>query len=75
MMSNVDTGNSFMVFGDDEANFKTLAPAGQASRGPLEHTPLLQLVLVDKVYRETLCDSEVVMTIEPHTRIDLQKVW
>ncbi len=39
MMSNVDTGNSSMVFGDDEANFKTLAPAGQASRGPLEHTP------------------------------------
>ena len=41
---------------------------------PEDHQ-LLQLVLVDGGYLETLCDSEVVMTIEPHTRVDLQKVW
>lgn len=41
---------------------------------PEDHQ-LLQLVLVDGVYRETLCDSEVVMTREPRTRVDLQMVW
>ena len=41
---------------------------------PEDHQ-FLQLVLVDGVYRETLCDSEVLMAIEPHTQVDLKKVW
>lgn len=41
---------------------------------PEDHQ-LLQLVLVDGVYRETLCEAEVTMAVEPHTRVDLQKVW
>ncbi len=36
---------------------------------------LLHLVLADRVYVETRCDTEVVMSVEPHARVDLQKVW
>ncbi|MCY2984413.1 MAG: Uma2 family endonuclease [Planctomycetota bacterium] len=36
---------------------------------------LLQLVLAGGVYVETLCNMEVVMSVSPHTRVDLKKVW
>lgn len=36
---------------------------------------LLQLVLVDGVYRETICESQVVMSVPPRVTVDLLQVW
>lgn len=41
---------------------------------PEEHS-LLQLILENGAYREVPCQSEVVMTIPPHARIELARVW
>jgi hypothetical protein len=36
---------------------------------------LLQLVLDNGVYREVACHDEVIMTVAPHVRVDLKRVW
>lgn len=41
---------------------------------PEEHS-LLQLVYTNGAYREVACHDEVTMTIAPHVRVDLKRIW
>lgn len=40
-----------------------------------EDQTLLQLVLEGGVYREVVCEAEVVMAVNPYARVNLGRVW
>jgi Uma2 family endonuclease len=40
-----------------------------------DNRTLLQLVLEGGVYRELLCQAEVVMAVKPNVKVDLRRVW